>query len=50
MNRSILIPRRNPVVLSRLARFICKLRYYRYLGLEFVHAIPMAWRTSRKTN
>jgi hypothetical protein len=47
MNRSLLIPRRNPASLTRMARYIGKYRYYRSIGFGIFEAIPQAWRATR---
>lgn len=47
MNRSLLIPRRNPRALTRLARLCGKFRYYRFIGCGCLDAFWMAWRASR---
>ena len=47
MNRSLLLPRRNPTSLTRMARFIGKYRYYRSIGFGRCEAIPQAWRAAR---
>lgn len=40
MNRRLLLPRRRPSMLARA-------RYYRSIGLNWLDAWKMAWRTCR---
>jgi hypothetical protein len=47
MNRSLLLPRRNPASPDRIAAFIGKYRYYRSIGFGRCEAIPQAWRATR---
>jgi hypothetical protein len=47
MNSRLLVPRRNPASITRLARLIGKFRYYRSIGFGRFEAIPMAWRAAR---
>lgn len=47
MNRSILIPRRNPASVRRFARMLGKYRYYRSIGVGIFESVAWAWRAVR---
>jgi hypothetical protein len=49
INRTLLLPRRNPIVLTRIARFIGKYRMHRHFTISFWgwDAVQKAWRASR---